>query len=186
MGVSLGFTELPAPFAIDVKGDHPRCPFPITGGDDRLPGYDHTSDAGTMLALRQALGGGMRRFAKMHCAVARSALSSKHLVISGFKWSGRGDSNSRPLAPHASALPGYATARTKWIKEGSATVDGKPLLPSYFLLPLVPGGGVEPPHPLGYKILSLARLPIPPSGRFQRVPMRPKTWKNGKVNVEGY
>src|SRR5208283_436628 len=29
------------------------------------------------------------------------------------KWSGRRDSNSRPLAPHASALPGYATARTR-------------------------------------------------------------------------
>src|SRR5271170_5767609 len=28
------------------------------------------------------------------------------------KWSGWRDSNSRPLAPHASALPGYATART--------------------------------------------------------------------------
>ena len=57
---------------------------------------------------------------------------------------------------------------------------------SVFLRPLVPGGGVEPPHPLGYKILSLARLPIPPSGRFQRVAMRPKTWKNGKENVAGY
>ena len=33
------------------------------------------------------------------------------------KWSGWRDSNSRPLAPHASALPGYATARTS---EGSA------------------------------------------------------------------
>jgi len=27
------------------------------------------------------------------------------------KWSGRRDSNSRPLAPHASALPGCATSR---------------------------------------------------------------------------
>src|ERR1035441_3447496 len=32
------------------------------------------------------------------------------------KWSGRRDSNSRPLAPHASALPGCAASRTltKW------------------------------------------------------------------------
>src|ERR1017187_7924571 len=29
------------------------------------------------------------------------------------KWSGRRDSKSPPLAPHASALPGYATARTR-------------------------------------------------------------------------
>src|ERR1700675_4863604 len=29
------------------------------------------------------------------------------------KWSGRRDSNSRPLAPHASALPGCATSRTQ-------------------------------------------------------------------------
>lgn len=28
-------------------------------------------------------------------------------------WSGRRDSNSRPLAPHASALPGCATPRLK-------------------------------------------------------------------------
>lgn len=28
-------------------------------------------------------------------------------------WSGRRDSNSRPLAPHASALPGCATPRTE-------------------------------------------------------------------------
>ncbi len=32
-------------------------------------------------------------------------------VDTGGKWSGWRDSNSRPLAPHASALPGYATAR---------------------------------------------------------------------------
>jgi integrase len=32
-------------------------------------------------------------------------------VGTGEKWSGWRDSNSRPLAPHASALPGYATAR---------------------------------------------------------------------------
>src|SRR5690606_33445501 len=30
-------------------------------------------------------------------------------------WSGRRDSNSRPLAPHASALPGCATPRKKKI-----------------------------------------------------------------------
>src|SRR5687768_14845355 len=29
---------------------------------------------------------------------------------------------------------------------------------------LVPGEGVEPTHPFGYQILSLARLPVPPSG----------------------
>ena len=31
----------------------------------------------------------------------------------GYCWSGRRDSNSRPLAPHASALPGCATPRKK-------------------------------------------------------------------------
>src|SRR4030095_5210127 len=31
----------------------------------------------------------------------------------GFKWSGREDSNSRPPAPHAGALPGCATPRPK-------------------------------------------------------------------------
>jgi hypothetical protein len=36
-----------------------------------------------------------------------------HLVkdVGFFYWSGRWDSNSRPLAPHASALPGCATPR---------------------------------------------------------------------------
>jgi hypothetical protein len=28
---------------------------------------------------------------------------------------------------------------------------------------MVPGGGIEPPHPFGYQILNLARLPVPPS-----------------------
>ena len=28
---------------------------------------------------------------------------------------------------------------------------------------MVPGGGIEPPHPYGYQILNLARLPVPPS-----------------------
>ena len=35
------------------------------------------------------------------------------------KWSGRGDSNSRPLHPQRSALPDCATARTKKIKAES-------------------------------------------------------------------
>ena len=30
---------------------------------------------------------------------------------------------------------------------------------------MVPGGGLEPPHPCGLQILSLLRLPISPSGR---------------------
>jgi hypothetical protein len=29
---------------------------------------------------------------------------------------------------------------------------------------LVPGEGIEPPRPCGHEILSLARLPVPPSG----------------------
>jgi len=29
---------------------------------------------------------------------------------------------------------------------------------------MVPPVGIEPTHPCGYKILSLARLPIPPQG----------------------
>ena len=29
---------------------------------------------------------------------------------------------------------------------------------------VVPGRGLEPPQPFGHQILSLARLPIPPSG----------------------
>lgn len=47
----------------------------------------------------------------------RSTFASTRLCASpplpSKKWSGRRDSNSRPLAPHASALPGYATARTR-------------------------------------------------------------------------
>jgi hypothetical protein len=35
----------------------------------------------------------------------------KNWPISLIRWSGRRDSNSRPLAPHASALPGCATPR---------------------------------------------------------------------------
>ena len=36
---------------------------------------------------------------------------------------------------------------------------------------MVPAEGVEPTHPYGYQILSLARLPIPPRWRpFPRVP----------------
>ena len=31
-----------------------------------------------------------------------------------FSWSGRQDLNLRPLAPHASALPGCATPRPRW------------------------------------------------------------------------
>ena len=31
--------------------------------------------------------------------------------VGGWKWSGREDLNLRPLAPHASALPGCATPR---------------------------------------------------------------------------
>jgi hypothetical protein len=31
---------------------------------------------------------------------------------------------------------------------------------------MVPGTGIEPALPCGNQILSLARLPIPPSGRF--------------------
>jgi hypothetical protein len=34
---------------------------------------------------------------------------------------------------------------------------------------LVPSVGVEPTHPHGYKILSLARLPIPPQGHAGRI-----------------
>ena len=30
-------------------------------------------------------------------------------------------------------------------------------------------GGLEPPHPFGYQILNLARLPIPPLSRAGRV-----------------
>ena len=37
--------------------------------------------------------------------------SSSSLLTHSFHWSGRRDSNSRPLAPHASALPGCATPR---------------------------------------------------------------------------
>lgn len=34
---------------------------------------------------------------------------------------------------------------------------------------MVPGEGIEPPHPCEYEILSLARLPVPPSGlRFNQ------------------
>ncbi len=29
---------------------------------------------------------------------------------------------------------------------------------------MVPRAGIEPAHPCGYKILSLARLPVPPPG----------------------
>ena len=35
----------------------------------------------------------------------------KCLILLRNKWSGRSDSNTRPLAPHASALPGCATPR---------------------------------------------------------------------------
>src|SRR6516164_11700739 len=40
---------------------------------------------------------------------------ARHLSVPGFHcfWSGWRDSNSRPLAPHASALPGCATSRSK-------------------------------------------------------------------------
>src|ERR1017187_978480 len=41
------------------------------------------------------------------------------------KWSGRRDSNSRPLAPHASALPGCATSRLEkqWMDFSTRSVD---------------------------------------------------------------
>lgn len=34
-----------------------------------------------------------------------------------------------------------------------------------FRTKVVPAGGIEPPHPHGYRILNPARLPVPPGGR---------------------
>ena len=44
------------------------------------------------------------------------AIRFKHLIY----WSGRRDSNSRPLAPHASALPGCATPRPRHAQSSCA------------------------------------------------------------------
>src|SRR5690606_36534408 len=43
----------------------------------------------------------------------RTAQTKKPARAGLIDWSGRRDSNSRPLAPHASALPGCATPRHK-------------------------------------------------------------------------
>ena len=40
-----------------------------------------------------------------------AAFAANPLILRTNNWSGRRDSNSRPLAPHASALPGCATPR---------------------------------------------------------------------------
>jgi hypothetical protein len=68
------------------------------------------------------------------CLGTQSASPSCGLVENSFllmfsmliKWSGRGDLNSRPLAPQASALPGYATPRT--IKSIEYLKDSKNLI----------------------------------------------------------
>ena len=46
---------------------------------------------------------------------------------------------------------------------------------------VVPGTGIEPAHPCEYQILSLTRLPIPPSGQTgcENIGTR----ANGKINV---
>ena len=49
---------------------------------------------------------------RMHRVDAREPLAFDSIVGFNFKvWSGREDLNLRPLAPHASALPGCATPR---------------------------------------------------------------------------
>jgi hypothetical protein len=37
-----------------------------------------------------------------------------YMIFNAFIWSGRKDLNLRPLAPHASTLPGCATPRVGW------------------------------------------------------------------------
>ena len=44
----------------------------------------------------------------------------------------------------------------------------KYLIYKYLALFLVPGAGVEPAHPFGHWCLRPTRLPIPPSGHWQR------------------
>src|SRR5574337_684755 len=46
-----------------------------------------------------------------HAAIEYKKPTPKGWLSACFYWSGRRDSNSRPLAPHASALPGCATPR---------------------------------------------------------------------------
>ena len=50
------------------------------------------------------------------------------LIFNAYNWSGRKDLNLRPLAPHASALPGCATARLSHIgspQDGLLGVQGQ-------------------------------------------------------------
>ena len=89
-------------------------------------------------------------------------------------WWRRGTGDSTSPAPRTAGIAPTSNTRrsiptrTAWQKgivvqlqavagsgaRSQAVTDGR----------LVPGEGVEPTHPFGYQILSLARLPIPPSG----------------------
>ena len=48
---------------------------------------------------------------RSNCVWSRRIKKARRLRVGPFFWSGWRDSNSRPLAPHASALPGCATSR---------------------------------------------------------------------------
>ena len=63
------------------------------------------SPSGSFLPLRYALSSELDAL-RRKCKSLRWCGGS-----AGFVWSGRQDSNLRPLAPHASALPGCATSR---------------------------------------------------------------------------
>src|SRR5213078_3504907 len=57
-------------------------------------------------------------------------VSSSSLLTRCFHWSGRRDSNSRPLAPHASALPGCATPRDAEYRQQLPHGPSKPRIES--------------------------------------------------------
>ena len=46
--------------------------------------------------------------------------------------------------------------------------------------------GLEPTHPFGYQILSLARLPVPPLSRLRSVPRNRDRWKGLSHGFPGY
>ncbi len=97
---------------------------------DALPGVIHlffsNQKAGGLLSRRTNCSGlgarGMRRCADALPEVIHLFFSNQKKRWSQKKdWSGREDSNLRPLAPHASALPGCATSRpVRWFSARAA------------------------------------------------------------------
>jgi hypothetical protein len=88
--------------------------------------------------------------------------------ISASKWSGWRDSNSRPLAPHASALPGYATARTS---EGSASLPGRAeARANHAGVAVAPPSGAVFPSEIDHPQVQLVPAPLREEGL--QVPLR--------------